>query len=120
LVGQNWVEAVHYAAYNFKDESFILQYLTPNLIRKMRLFALLNESGQDYYEVKAISNDEGYKQIRNILSHLHSRAAYVLDIQITEARMKGDRRLTLQHTAVDNIPLEEKDKLEVMKHRSRA
>lgn len=116
LVGQNWVEQIHYAAYNFKDESFILQYLSPHIIRKMRLFALLDDSGQKHYDVTCISDADGYKQLRRILSHIYNRAYQIPDVQITDAKIKGDRRLTLRHTSVDDIPLEEKDKIKVMSH----
>ncbi len=39
LAGKNWIEEINYAIKNFRDDSFILQYLTPNLIRKLRLLS---------------------------------------------------------------------------------
>lgn len=112
----DWVKEILYAAYNFKDESFVLQYMTPHLLRKMRMFALLDDSGKDHYEVAAISNDDDYKELRSILSRQYSRANWFPDVQIIEADLKGNRTLTLQHYAVDDIPLDEKSKTEVIKH----
>jgi stage V sporulation protein R len=115
IVGKNWLREIQYAAYNFKDESFVLQYLTPKLMRQMRLFALLDDSGKEYFEVEAISNEDGYKNLRSILSRIYNRAYNVPDIQVTEARIKSDRQLILQHYAVDDVPLDENDKVQVLK-----
>lgn len=116
LVGKDWVDEIHNAAFNFKDESFILQYLSPHLMRKMKLFALLDDSGNKFYEVSHISNEDGYKHLRQILSHIYNRAYQVPDVQVINANIKGDRKLTLQHYSVDNIPLDETDKLKVLEH----
>jgi stage V sporulation protein R len=116
LLSEHWLDAVKYAGYNFKDEGFVLQYLSPHLIRKMRLFALEDDSGKDHYDVIAISNEDGYKKIRSLLSQAYNRAYCVPDIQVTEADIKGDRRLTLQHYSVNSVPLEEKDKVKVGTH----
>lgn len=43
LVGKNWVEAVDFAMRNFKDESFIAQFLSPKVMRDMRLFAVVDD-----------------------------------------------------------------------------
>jgi len=38
--GADWLDTVHQAMANYKDESFILQYLTPKVIRNLKLFAI--------------------------------------------------------------------------------
>jgi stage V sporulation protein R len=113
---ETWVSEIHKAAYEFKDESFILQYLSPALMRQMRMFTLLDDSGEEYFEVAAISNDDGYRTMRSILSKIYNRAYQVPDITVIEADIKGDRTLTLHHSGVDEMPLEEKSKTEVLKH----
>ena len=35
LIGKDWLEQVHYVMENFRDDSFILQYLSPKVIRDM-------------------------------------------------------------------------------------
>lgn len=116
LVGRNWISAVHEAAFNFKDESFILQYLSPNLMRKMRLFSIFDDSADTKYVVSSISNETGYKQLRSIISKIYNRAYMVPDVQIVDADMRHTRRLTLQHYAVDDIPLQEKSMKRVIEH----
>ncbi|MDR5662693.1 SpoVR family protein, partial [Burkholderia cenocepacia] len=54
IAGTPWLPAMHYAMRNFKDESFIAQYLSPNLIREMRLFSVLDDDMRDSLEVSAI------------------------------------------------------------------
>ena len=40
---QPWLPTLHHAMRNFKDESFVGQYLSPKLIRDLRLFAILDD-----------------------------------------------------------------------------
>jgi len=116
LIGENWKDAVKNAAFNFKDEGFILQYLSPALMRKMRLFSVLDDSGKAYLEVTQISNDDGYKELRSNLSKMYDISRRVPDIQVTEARIKGDRQLTLRHSTVNDMPLNEQQKNQVLKY----
>ena len=39
IAGSDWLKALEFAMRNFKDESFIAQYLSPKLIRDFHLFA---------------------------------------------------------------------------------
>ena len=116
LVGEDWREMVKNAAFNFKDDGFILQFLTPNLIRKLRMFSILDDSGKPMLEVSHISNDDGYREIRSNLSKTYDISRHIPDIQVIEARIKGDRQLTLKHTTIDDMPLDEKEKNQVLKH----
>lgn len=43
LAGANWLDALHFAMRNFKDESFISQYLSPKLIRDFKFFAICDD-----------------------------------------------------------------------------
>ena len=46
LAGTPWLPALDHAMRNFKDESFIGQYLSPHLMREMRLFAIHDDAAQ--------------------------------------------------------------------------
>jgi stage V sporulation protein R len=106
---EDWVKEVKYAAYSFKDESFILQYLSPHLIRKMRLFNVLDDSSLEEYHITHISNDDGYKEIRRMLSQEYNRAYIIPDVQVYKANLKTNRRLDLKYYPVNGIPLEHND-----------
>ena len=54
LAGTPWLPALHHAMRNFKDESFIGQYLSPKVIRDLRLFAILDDEHQEHLRVSAI------------------------------------------------------------------
>ncbi|MEJ0069169.1 MAG: SpoVR family protein [Pseudomonadota bacterium] len=49
---------------NYRDESFILQFLSPNLIRKFRLFKVTDEAEEPTLSVDAIHDEIGYQEIR--------------------------------------------------------
>ncbi len=50
-------------ALNFKDESFVAQYLLPKLMRDFKLFAMLDDDLQDQLEVIPIHDDPGYRRL---------------------------------------------------------
>ena len=53
---------------NFKDESFIAQYLSPKLIRDFRLFAVADHAGEAELEVDSIHDEHGYRRVRQLLA----------------------------------------------------
>ena len=46
LAGSDWRRVLDFAMRNFKDESFIAQYLSPRLIRDLRLFVVADRAGE--------------------------------------------------------------------------
>lgn len=92
-----WMENVKYAVANFKDESIILQYLSPKLMRDFGMFTLLDDSRDPQLEVTDIHNEEGYKHIRETLSNMYRLNFMQPDIKVTNVDVWGDRRLTLTH-----------------------
>ena len=96
LVGTPWVDACLDAVANYRDESFIRQFLTPNLCRKMGLF-LLNDDSKSDYLVKAIHNENGYKQIRKALADQYLTENYMPKIEIVDVDHYGSRKLTLMY-----------------------
>ena len=98
LAGSDWREAIHFAMANFKDESLIEQYLSPKVIRDLRLFSILDdESDRSRYEVRAIHNDQGYVAIRQGLAAQYRPEAHTPPIQVVRFSADSDRALLLQH-----------------------
>ena len=114
--GRDWLTTVHHAMANYKDESFILQYLSPQVIRKLKLFCILDDSSDRAISVSAIHDDEGYRQVREELADQYNLSKQEPDIQVWEVALRGDRSLLLRHSQHDGIPLDEDDAKEVMKH----
>lgn len=115
LVGQNWLETCLDAVRNYRDESFILQFLSPTIMRKWRLFEVTNNEKDNHVMVSNIQNLKGYNQIRNSLSKHYSMGSYQPDIQVIDANLKGNRELTLRYTSYNNAKLD-KNTDKVLKH----
>ncbi len=105
IAGSSWRETLDFAMRNFKDESFIAQFLSPKLIRDFKLFGVLDDDEEDKLEVTAIHNEEGYRRVRSVLAAQHDLGSSEPDIQIHHVDMRGDRSLTLRHTPCQGRPL---------------
>ena len=112
----NWRAILKDIWANYRDESFVGQFLSPRLIREFKLFMVSNESTDSDARVEAIHNDDGYSKVRATLAASYDVAAGEPDIQITDLDLRGDRELVLRHNVRDGILLSEKDRTEVLKH----
>jgi spore cortex formation protein SpoVR/YcgB (stage V sporulation) len=92
---------------NHRDESFILQYLSPAMIRKFRLFSLSDVATDNYCEVSSIHNERGYAAVRAALARSYDVGARQPDIQVVDVDLLGDRQLRLKHIVKDGLRLEE-------------
>ncbi len=115
IAGSDWLTTLDFAMRNFKDESFIQQYLSPKVIRDLKLFAVRDDDQEKHYEVTGIHDDNGYRYVREKLSQQYNLSMREPDIQIWNVNLRGDRSLTLKHTVRDRIPLGESTQ-EVLKH----
>ncbi len=92
---------------NYRDESFVLQYLSPRLMREFRLFKLVDDADQDAMVVDAIHEDRGYREIRRALARQYDLARHEPDIQVRDVDLAGDRCLVLSHAVHDGVLLDE-------------
>ena len=118
IAGADWVPTLDAAMRNFKDESFIGQYLSPKLMRDFRLFAIHDDEQQSELEVSAIHDDAGYRRVREALSQQYDLGSREPNIQVWNVNLRGDRSLTLRHFQHHNRPLAEGSQ-EVLKHVAR-
>ncbi|WDE03265.1 SpoVR family protein [Thalassomonas viridans] len=115
IAGSNWLDTVHFAMENFKDESFISQFLSPKLMRDFKLFHIHDDESNNYVEIGAIHNEQGYKQLRTTLSNQYNLSNLEANIQVIDTNINGDRSLTLRHTPHKGVPLAD-SRHEVLKH----
>ncbi len=101
---------------NFRDESFVLQYLSPRLIREMQLFKIVDDASEPTYLVDRIHDDRGYRAIRQTLAKHYDIAWMEPDIQISDVNLKGDRRLVLTHTVRNGVLLDKAECDRVLAH----
>jgi len=105
IAGSDWLETLHFACKNFKDESFISQYLSPKLIRDMKLFSVTDDSEVSYVLVDSIHNEVGYRAIRENLAKQYNLSNLEPNIQIYDVQVDGDRSMTLRYYPHQSIPL---------------
>ncbi len=101
---------------NYRDESFVSQFLSPNIIRKLGLFLVTDDHKEKDLSVDAIHDERGYTRVRRALSRHYDVSRHDPDIQIVDVDLEGDRRLELRHQLVDGISLEEDDAERVLQH----
>ena len=101
---------------NYRDESFITQFLSPRLIREWRLFHIADNPDEEDMHVAAIHNERGYRELRRALSKQYDVAWTDPDIQVVDVDLAGDRKLIVQHNVLDGILLQADDCRRVMQH----
>ncbi|MEB8431340.1 SpoVR family protein [Cocleimonas sp. KMM 6892] len=105
IAGSDWLETLHNAMRNYRDESFVLQFLSPKVMRDFKLFHLNDDDSQETIGVEAIHNEQGYKQIRDQLSQQYNLSYREPDIQVFDVDILGNRTLTLNHYMNNRRPL---------------
>lgn len=118
IAGSDWLPTLDHAMRNFKDESFIGQYLSPKLMRDFRFFGILDDEKQNELEVSAIHDEQGYRHLRESLSRQYDLGSREPNIQVWNVNVRGDRSLTLRHTQHNDRPLNDGAQ-EVLKHVAR-
>ena len=101
---------------NYRDESFVSQFLSPHLIRELKLFMISDETKDSHVEVEAIHNSHGYRRVRAALASSYDIAASEPDVQIADVDLRGDRELVLKHSVHQGVLLSDEQRSEVLKH----
>lgn len=115
IAGSPWCETLQFAMRNFKDESFILQFLSPKVIRDLKLFSVVDDDNNAEIEIAAIHDEDGYRKVREQLAGQYNLGNREPNIQIVDIDMRGDRAMYLQHTQHNRRPLDGNTD-EVLKH----
>ncbi|MGH6931834.1 MAG: SpoVR family protein [Dongiaceae bacterium] len=110
----DWRAALKDAWANFRDESFIRQYLSPRLMRETKLFVLRDDENSSEYLVSDIHDERGYSRIRETLANSYDPSIAEPDVQVADADLRGQRQLRLKHRMRDGVPLDEKDRKSVV------
>ncbi len=118
IAGSDWLATLDYAMRHFKDESFIGQYLSPRMMRDLRLFSIVDDATRSELEVAAIHDDAGYRRVREALSRQYDLNFREPNIQVWSVNLRGDRSLTLRHIRQNDRPLDDSAE-EVIKHVAR-
>ena len=100
----------------YRDESFIQQFLSPRVMRQFRMFRLLDDVAKPYLLVEDIHDDEGYRQIRRALARSYDPSQFYAEIEIVDVDLAGDRCLRLEHRTRPGQLLAEQDTRASLRH----
>lgn len=93
------VETLKRAWADFRDESFVRQFLSPRMIREFHLFRLDDDPTEENLVVGAIHNERGYRRVRSALADQYDPGETRPRIEVVDADLRGSRKLILRHTA---------------------
>ena len=113
------IETLRDAWANFRDESFVLQYLSPKVIRDFKLFDIHDDTTQSEVVVEAIHDERGYRRVRRNLARSYDPAEQAPRIEVVDADLTGDRTLVLQHTVRHGRMLDALEARRVLRHLAR-
>lgn len=109
IVGRPWQDVTKEAAFEHRDDSFVAQYLSPKVMRDLKMFSVkvTGESDSDQTAedrevsmsafVSDIHDDVGYKAVRSALARSLERINYVPQIEVVSANLEDDRTLNLRY-----------------------
>ncbi|MEY6431593.1 SpoVR family protein [Thioalkalicoccus limnaeus] len=118
IAGREWLKVLDFAMRNFKDESFIAQFLSPKVMRDLRLFAVNDDDREETLEITAIHEEAGYRALRQALADQYNLGSREPNIQVFNVDRRGDRSLTLRHFRYNRRPLAENAE-EMLRHMRR-
>lgn len=91
---KDWVSVLQYAAYNFRDESFLRQFLSAKVVADMQMAVLTDED--DYMEISHVASEDTYKEVRKKLADRYLDILRVPDLRVYKVNRWGDRRLIVK------------------------
>lgn len=97
IANTDWLETIKYIVENYRDESFVLQCLSPKVARQFKLFSIHIKEGKDFVQVNATHDDESFLQIRKVLAEQYDLSRVIPHIEVVHVDWKGDRILYLEH-----------------------
>ena len=100
----------------YRDESFILQFLSPAVMRRFRMFRLLDDVSKPYLLVDDIHDEAGYREICRALARSYDPSHFYADIEIVDLDLSGDRCLRLEHRTKAGHLLAEQDARASLRH----
>ncbi len=112
----DWRRVLKDAWANYRDESFVEQFLSPRLMRDFRLFALSDSAEAPVVTVSAIHDESGYRRLRSTLARHYDIGVSDPNIQVTGANLKGNRKLFVEHRMHRGVPLNASLKGQVLPH----
>ncbi len=116
IAGKEWLPTFHDIMQNYRDESFLLQFLTPKLMRDFRLMNIQTREGLDHWTVDNTAGEEGFKAIRSQLAASYRLESVMPEISVVRYGRDSDRKLTLRHHSYNGRMLVDDEAKDTLKH----
>lgn len=116
ICNTNWLETITDIVANYRDESFVLQFLSPKVARHFKLFSLHVKEHTGYLQVNATHDDDSFLQVRKALAEQYDLSRNIPQIEIVGVDWNYDRRIYLEHTTKNNQRLHYKDAKKTIGH----
>jgi stage V sporulation protein R len=110
------MEALRQIWADYRDESFIAQYLSPRLIREFRMFALVDDPTEPHLRVDAIHDERGYRRVRRALAREYDISRNDPNVEVVGVDFEGDRKLIVHHNVVEGRQLSSGACAKVVQH----
>ena len=115
IAGKDWLETFHDVMQNYRDESFLLQFVTPKLVRDFRLMSIQTDEGEDHWTVANTAGAEGFKSIRSRLAAQYRLETWMPEISVVRYGRDTDRKLVLQFQSYQGRSLAEDEASQTLK-----
>lgn len=106
LANADWKSVVREAITEYRDDSFIAQWLSPKVARDLKLFGIVDDKNEKSILVNAIHNEQTFYDLRKQLSEQYDVNSREPNIMAVGADLGGDRTLYLQHNMNQNRMLD--------------
>ena len=116
ICNTDWLTTIKDIVANYRDESFVLQFLSPKVARQFKLFSLKIQEGKGYFQVNATHDDDSFLQIRKTLAEQYDLSRTVPQIEIVDVDWKTDRWLYLEHRTKNNQRLDYDNMKKTVEH----
>ena len=97
IANTDWLSTIKHIIENYRDESFVLQFLSPKVARKFKLFSIHIQESKNHLTVNATHDDDTFLQIRKTLAEQYDLSRAIPQIEVVEVDWNDDRTLYLEH-----------------------
>jgi spore cortex formation protein SpoVR/YcgB (stage V sporulation) len=106
ICGSDWLDTIKYIVENYRDESFVLQFLSPKVCRHFKLFSAHIDEKETFIYVSGTHEDESFLHIRKTLAEQYDLSRSIPQIEIVKVDWETDRWLYLEHITKNNQRLD--------------
>jgi spore cortex formation protein SpoVR/YcgB (stage V sporulation) len=105
ICNTDWLDTMKSIVSNYRDESFVMQFLSPKVVKKFELFSINMDSSKPLYRVTETHDDNHLEQIRKDLSAQYDLSKRVPHLEVVNVDWEGDRTLTINHYEMNGVML---------------